>query len=370
MEYEEPLDLVDKHDESIYESLIEKMSSCSLNSDFRIKKGDPSNLKIPCMIRRKFIANAYINLDSPMNVMFLACYNAIRIQRYEFRGHNFVGIGRDMHVFVGNISHVIAFTILEKIEANIDPREDGCERASDLESGFYMDMDMLGPSYKKEIEKVDLNASFKVDGSRTSEGGWNKISSVTVSGTQKVSSSSGNECNIQENKKSVSGTENNRYENKHNINDYNMFAMEKEHPKQPESVNDTNLDDALNKERDLLASLIENFKCEIDDSNNRNKILESSNKAFKEANKQLGDVNKLMSKDLDKFQIELDRNSSKIMSKTSQRESIGSNDMVHNYYLEEAKQKAKIQKENALNSKPSMQKTTRLPNLETRRGVE
>ncbi|GJS47730.1 hypothetical protein Tco_0597851 [Tanacetum coccineum] len=124
---------------------------------------------------------------------------------------------------------------------------------------------------------------------------WNKISSVTVSGTQKVSSSSGNECNIQENKKSVSGTENNRYENKH------------KHPKQPESVNDTNLDDALNKERDLLASLIENFKCEIDDSNNRNKILESSNKAFKEANKQLGDVNKLMSKDLTKFQIELYR---------------------------------------------------------------
>ncbi|GKF41896.1 hypothetical protein Tco_0125238, partial [Tanacetum coccineum] len=45
MKYEEPIDLVDTRDESVYESLIEKMLSCSLNLDFRIKKGDLSNLK-------------------------------------------------------------------------------------------------------------------------------------------------------------------------------------------------------------------------------------------------------------------------------------------------------------------------------------
>ncbi|GKD71026.1 hypothetical protein Tco_1325116, partial [Tanacetum coccineum] len=72
MKYEEPLDLVDKRDESVYESVIEKMSSCSLSFDFRIEKGDHSNLKIPCMIGR-------------------------------------------------NMSCVMDFTILENIEANIDP---------------------------------------------------------------------------------------------------------------------------------------------------------------------------------------------------------------------------------------------------------
>nr|GEX22365.1 GRIP and coiled-coil domain-containing protein [Tanacetum cinerariifolium] len=46
----------------------------------------------------------------------------------------------------------------------------------------------------------------------------------------------------------------------------------------------------------------------------------------------------------------------------SPKESVGSNDMVHNYYLEEAKKKVQIQKEHALNSKPSVQKTARLPN--------
>ncbi|GJR42924.1 putative ribonuclease H-like domain-containing protein [Tanacetum coccineum] len=55
-------------------------------------------------------------------------------------------------------------------------------------------------------------------------------------------------------------------------------------------------DDGLARERDLLASLIDKLKCEIDDSKNRNKFLESSNKTL---------VDKL--KDLMKFQAELDR---------------------------------------------------------------
>ncbi|GJS22562.1 reverse transcriptase domain-containing protein [Tanacetum coccineum] len=91
-------------------------------------------------------------------------------------------------------------------------------------------------------------------------------------------------------------------------------------------------DDDLAKERDLLASLIEKLKCEIDGSKNRNKFLESSNKAlvdklkgeiedfktknkslkssnnhFKEANNELSKTNQLMFKDLKKFQAELDR---------------------------------------------------------------
>ncbi|GJW90097.1 hypothetical protein Tco_0167650 [Tanacetum coccineum] len=90
--------------------------------------------------------------------------------------------------------------------------------------------------------------------------------------------------------------------------------------------------DALDQERDLLASLIQKLKCEIDDSKNRNKFLESSNKElvnklkgeiedfktkntslessnnhFKEANNELSKTNQLMFKDLKKFQAELDK---------------------------------------------------------------
>nr|GEU69980.1 hypothetical protein [Tanacetum cinerariifolium] len=144
-----------------------------------------------------------------------------------------------------------------------------------------------------------------------------------------------------------------------NNDNYNVFAIESEHPKQSHSVNDTypveqdkhNLiidsldmsydreqidqdgdDDDLANERDLLASLIEKLKCEVDDSKNRNKFLETSNKAlveklkgeiedfknknkslepsnnhFKEANNEPSKTNELMYKNLKKFQVEIDR---------------------------------------------------------------
>ncbi|GJT62602.1 integrase, catalytic region, zinc finger, CCHC-type containing protein [Tanacetum coccineum] len=90
--------------------------------------------------------------------------------------------------------------------------------------------------------------------------------------------------------------------------------------------------DDLDQEHDLLASLIQKLKCEIDDNKNQNKFLESSNKAlvdklkgeiedfktknkslessnnhFKEANNELSKTNQLMFKDLKKFQAELDK---------------------------------------------------------------
>nr|GEZ52895.1 hypothetical protein [Tanacetum cinerariifolium] len=143
-----------------------------------------------------------------------------------------------------------------------------------------------------------------------------------------------------------------------NNDNYNVFAIESEHLEQSKYVNDTNPieqdehnviidsldmsydrdhvdldnDDDLANERDLLASLIEKLNCEIDDSKNRNKFLETSNKAlvdklqgqiddfktknkslessnnhFKEANNDLSKTNQLMYKDLKKFQAELDK---------------------------------------------------------------
>ncbi|GJX42825.1 hypothetical protein Tco_0257815 [Tanacetum coccineum] len=118
-----------------------------------------------------------------------------------------------------------------------------------------------------------------------------------------------------------------------NDDNYNVFAIESEHPEQPESRTvDQDDNDDLAKERDLLASLITKLKCEIDDSKNRNKLLESSNKIlvnkltsqlddfknkneclessnthFKEANDELKKTNQMMFKDLKKFQDELEK---------------------------------------------------------------
>nr|GEV44173.1 retrovirus-related Pol polyprotein from transposon TNT 1-94 [Tanacetum cinerariifolium] len=144
-----------------------------------------------------------------------------------------------------------------------------------------------------------------------------------------------------------------------NNDNYNVFAIESEHPKQSESIlntysieqdednmiidsldmsydrkqTDQNDDDNdLANEREFLASLIEKLKCEIDDSKNRNKILKTSNKVlvekpkgeiedfknknkslessknhFKEANNKLSETNKLLYDDFKKSQAELKR---------------------------------------------------------------
>nr|GFB44615.1 hypothetical protein [Tanacetum cinerariifolium] len=93
------------------------------------------------------------------------------------------------------------------------------------------------------------------------------------------------------------------------VDNYNVFPIESKHPKKSKSVNNTCLieqdehnmiinsldmsydkeqidqnddddDDDLANEHELLASLIEKLKCEIDDSKNRNKFLETSNKVL------------------------------------------------------------------------------------------
>nr|GEZ84619.1 hypothetical protein [Tanacetum cinerariifolium] len=140
---------------------------------------------------------------------------------------------------------------------------------------------------------------------------------------------------------------------------YNVFAIESEHPEQSESIHDTypieqdehnviidsldmsydreptnqnDDDNDLANERELLASLIEKLKCEIDDSKNRNKFLETSNKVlidklkgeiedfknknkslessnnrFKEVNNTLSETNNLLYNDFKKSQAELAR---------------------------------------------------------------
>nr|GEV49767.1 uncharacterized mitochondrial protein AtMg00810-like [Tanacetum cinerariifolium] len=144
-----------------------------------------------------------------------------------------------------------------------------------------------------------------------------------------------------------------------NNDNYNVFSIESEHPEQYESIHDTypieqdehnviidsldmsydreqidqnDDDDDLANEHELLASLIEKLKYEIDDSKNHNKFLEISNKVlveklkgeiedfknknkilessknrFKEANNKLSETNKLLYNDFKKSRAELQR---------------------------------------------------------------
>nr|GEW56934.1 integrase, catalytic region, zinc finger, CCHC-type, peptidase aspartic, catalytic [Tanacetum cinerariifolium] len=71
-----------------------------------------------------------------------------------------------------------------------------------------------------------------------------------------------------------------------------------------EQIDQNDDDDNLANKHELLASLIEKLKCEIDDSKNRNKFLETSNKVLVE---KLKETNKLLYNDFKKSQAELDK---------------------------------------------------------------
>nr|GEW05387.1 hypothetical protein [Tanacetum cinerariifolium] len=166
-----------------------------------------------------------------------------------------------------------------------------------------------------------------------------------------------------------------------NDDHYNVFAIENEHPEQSESVHDTyhieqdahnmiinSLDMSYDREQtehndddvdlvnkhELLASLIEKLKCEINDSKNRNKFLETSNKAlieklkgeiedfknknkslesssnrFKEANKKLSETNTLLYNDFKKSQAELKRRKSVEYASKVEIDSPESNEVIH-----------------------------------------
>ncbi|GJR32661.1 hypothetical protein Tco_1108893 [Tanacetum coccineum] len=106
-----------------------------------------------------------------------------------------------------------------------------------------------------------------------------------------------------------------------NDHNYNVFAIENDHPEQPEYVNDTYLEeqgdtnitidsldmcyDREQDDQDDTDELAE--EREIEDFKTKNKSLESSNNHFKEANNELSKTNQLMFKDQKKFQTELDR---------------------------------------------------------------
>nr|GEW83109.1 hypothetical protein [Tanacetum cinerariifolium] len=88
-----------------------------------------------------------------------------------------------------------------------------------------------------------------------------------------------------------------------NNDNYNVFAIESEHPEQSKYINDT-----YSIKQDEHNVIIDSLDMsEIEDFKTKNKSLESSKNHFKEANNELSKTNQLMYNDIKKFQAELDR---------------------------------------------------------------
>ncbi|GJS08117.1 hypothetical protein Tco_0364913 [Tanacetum coccineum] len=93
-----------------------------------ITKRCPSNFKIPCNIGHVHVEKAYIDPNSPLNIMTRMMYNWIMKRKLDPRENsnrgvsNFTGRIKGMHVFVGNFTYILDFMIVEDISSIIDPR--------------------------------------------------------------------------------------------------------------------------------------------------------------------------------------------------------------------------------------------------------
>ncbi|GJW14661.1 protein kinase-like domain, concanavalin A-like lectin/glucanase domain protein [Tanacetum coccineum] len=94
----------------------------------RIRARNPNNIKISCMIGHFFKRHAYIDLESPLNIMSKRQYN--QIMTYGLRSRqkssnlnkisNFVGRIRGLKIFIGSFAYKCDFMILEDTTSIID----------------------------------------------------------------------------------------------------------------------------------------------------------------------------------------------------------------------------------------------------------
>ncbi|GKE76799.1 MAK10-like protein, partial [Tanacetum coccineum] len=94
----------------------------------RIRAGSLNNIKISCMTGHFFKRHAYIDLESPINVMSMRLYNRIMTYGLESRVKplnpnkisNFVGRVRSLKIFIGSFTYECDFIILEDTTSIID----------------------------------------------------------------------------------------------------------------------------------------------------------------------------------------------------------------------------------------------------------
>ncbi|GJY06439.1 hypothetical protein Tco_0373493 [Tanacetum coccineum] len=94
----------------------------------KISRGNPWSLKIPYVISTVYTGHAYIDLQSPVNVMSRAYYNKIREKSFQARRNpyqpykfcNFVRRAKNVHIFNGCFIYVVDFMTLEDLGNIID----------------------------------------------------------------------------------------------------------------------------------------------------------------------------------------------------------------------------------------------------------
>ncbi|GJY78595.1 protein kinase-like domain, concanavalin A-like lectin/glucanase domain protein [Tanacetum coccineum] len=141
----------------------------------KIRMENVNNVKISCKMGHFLKRQAYIDLESPINVMSKQHYNKIMIKGLESRqkpsnpskNSNFVGRVKGLKVFVGNFTYECNFVILEDNTSIIDHHlgEVVFRKPFARNTGLVYDQEKVMVTFKKDEEKITFKMPHKMEAS-------------------------------------------------------------------------------------------------------------------------------------------------------------------------------------------------------------
>ncbi|GJY34634.1 protein kinase-like domain, concanavalin A-like lectin/glucanase domain protein [Tanacetum coccineum] len=139
----------------------------------KIRTENLKNIKISCMIGHCLKRQAYIDLESPINVMFKQHYKEIMNKGLESRQKpsnpskniNFVGRVRGLKVFVGNFTYECNFMILEDTTSIIDNHlgEVVFGKPFVRKTGLVYDQEEGTVTFEKDNDKITFKMPPKME---------------------------------------------------------------------------------------------------------------------------------------------------------------------------------------------------------------
>ncbi|GJX06832.1 protein kinase-like domain, concanavalin A-like lectin/glucanase domain protein [Tanacetum coccineum] len=138
----------------------------------KIRTGNLNNIKISCMISHFLKRQAYIDLESPINVMSEQHYEGIMNKGLESRqkpsnpskNSNFVGRVRGLKVFIGNFTYECNFMILKDTTSIIDHHlgEVVFGKPFVRKTGLVYDPEEGTVTFEKDNEKITFKMHYKI----------------------------------------------------------------------------------------------------------------------------------------------------------------------------------------------------------------
>ncbi|GJV52069.1 protein kinase-like domain, concanavalin A-like lectin/glucanase domain protein [Tanacetum coccineum] len=141
----------------------------------KIRTGNLNNIKISCKMGHFLKRQAYIDLESPINVMSKQHYNKIMNKGLESRqkpsnpskNNNFVGRVKGLKVFIGNFTYECNFMILEDTTSIIDHHlgEVVFGKPFARNTGLVYDQEEGTVTFEKDDEKITFMMPHKMEAS-------------------------------------------------------------------------------------------------------------------------------------------------------------------------------------------------------------